>query len=187
VSFDSAYELPYEAEPYEEGDDPSMPPPWVTILLEGMQHMMAVAIADAVAASAKILAAASEAGPGKPKRAALYPNAVEWVEKWLSPTVVRRDSSDFRWCPCWWDHPEVLARIQGLWETWEQSRHSAPAMLEWFHIHLDYHLPRLTSPSGPMAHCKRDQHNGRGPTLPLSSVPEGTFTGRDSASRRGLS
>jgi hypothetical protein len=171
VSFDSGY----AAEPHRDDseDDSGAPPEWVILLLDGMQQTMAAAITDAVTAAAKILTTGQD---DKPKHKALFKNVVDWVENWLAPTVVRRDNNDVRWCASWWDHPEVISRLQGLWETWEQSRSTPAAMLDWYQQHLDHHFARITSPNGPMAHCKRDEHNGRGPALPLNPVPEGTFT-----------
>lgn len=161
------------------------PPQWAVILLEELGDTVADAVADGVAEAIKttveIATGNGSEQPGAPAKAT-YRNAVQWVQKWLAPQTVRPDRGNIKWCPCWWDHPEVLSRVEGLWETWEQTRSSATSRLEWWQTHFDHHWPVITSPTGPMHHCTRDQHNGPGRALQSDPPGEGHFGDEQPAS-----
>ena len=60
------------------------------------------------------------------------------------------------WCVHWYEHPEAVARIHGLWLAWQQmthaeSGHTGPAV--WHRDYLDPALARLRAPDGPFAAC----------------------------------
>lgn len=92
---------------------------------------------------------------GEDVPAPLYPGPQEWVTGWLAPIIVRQPTQDFLWCSHWWDHPEVLTRITGLWETWETARlGGATTINDWLATQLDHHLAIITTSSGPFYRCK---------------------------------
>jgi hypothetical protein len=46
----------------------------------------------------------------------------------------RRLGTRHVWCPQWWDHPEAVMRIEGMWRAWEQMRKADAALgiAAWF-------------------------------------------------------
>ena len=85
----------------------------------------------------------------------LYDGPEPWVTGWLAPIIVRQPTQDFLWCAHWWDHPEVLTRITGLWESWEAARlGGATAINDSMATQLDHHLAVITTASGPFYRCK---------------------------------
>ena len=107
----------------------------------------------------------------------LFPTVQDWVEGFLGPTIVRRASNDFVWCPRWWAHAEVVSRLTGLWITWEQARTGSPADINiWWLQHLDPHLTAVTAQGGPLDGCSQhDGHHGPKPGLLVERPPPGTF------------
>jgi len=102
-----------------------------------------------------------------------FPSVVEWVEQWLLPMWRRRPQ---RWCPSWWMHPEAVARLDAMWQAWEQLR-QVPGVgpSTFLRDHLDPHMAVLTSNEGPFARCTADSGHGedqRGP-LPFTPTPTG--------------
>lgn len=104
--------------------------------------------------------------------------AVEsWVEEIFAKTYIRDLGPDSRWCARWWAHPEAVARLTGLWLTWErayQRDHADPAddtaMATWIRDYLDRLLPPLMSSRGPFAACRPEQHMDQEP-LPTEPAP----------------
>lgn len=157
---------------HDNGDDPdggAVPPQWVALLLDGL--------AEAVRGTSS--AGDERADPEIPDP--LYDGPAEWVTGWLAPIVVRQPSQEFVWCSSWWDHPEVLLRITGLWESWEAARlGGATAVNDWLATQLDHHLAVITSPGGPFFRCKPssgdtpgEHHTPAG--LGLTPPPPGFF------------
>jgi hypothetical protein len=107
----------------------------------------------------------------------LFPTVQDWVQGFLAPTIVRRSSNDFVWCPCWWAHAEVVSRLTGLWITWEQARTGNPADINtWWLQQLDPHLAVITAHGGPLDGCTtHDGHQGTKPGLLVEPPPPGTF------------
>lgn len=84
-----------------------------------------------------------------------------WVHHVLLPVYGREVTSMAPWCSCWWEHPEAVAQLHGLWLVWADltgpgSEMSGPA--NW---HRDYLIPvmqNLRDPTGPFAGCKPGGH-----------------------------
>ena len=108
---------------------------------------------------------------------ALFPTVQDWVRGFLAPTIVRRPSQDFQWCPRWWAHAEVVSRLTGLWTTWEQARTGTPADINtWWLQQLDPHLATITAHGGPLDGCtQHNGHQGSKPGLVIELPPPGTF------------
>jgi hypothetical protein len=95
----------------------------------------------------------------------------DWVEGWLVPLWRRAPR---RWCPQWWRHPEAAARLDAMWQAWEQLRLEpgvGPSVF--LRDHLDPHMAVLTSDEGPFARCEEARHGGGRPRLPTVPVPAG--------------
>lgn len=97
----------------------------------------------------------------------VYESVETWVVGWLRPR-----SADFpRWCEQWWDHPEALTRIRGLWLAWES--HTRDGSLSKFLMYdFDHHITKLTAASGPFGECGKDQHSTTAPRITDALPPE---------------
>lgn len=89
-----------------------------------------------------------------------------WVTDLLLPVYGREVTSQQPWCPRWWEHPEAVARLHGLWLAWQEHTDpaagaSGPAV--WHRDHLGAVLSELRSPSGPFAGCKQGSHRPKTP------------------------
>ncbi|MFD5638183.1 DUF4913 domain-containing protein [Streptomyces sp. NPDC127077] len=89
-----------------------------------------------------------------------------WVSDLLLPVYGREVTSQQPWCPRWWEHPEAVARLHGLWLAWQEHTDAAagasgPAV--WHRDHLGAVLSELRSPSGPFAGCKGGSHRPKTP------------------------
>lgn len=97
-----------------------------------------------------------------------------WVGEWLVPVIHRPLKSGTVWCPQWWRHPEVVARLHALWQAWESARSEGEAAMSyWWTMHFDPHFAVLTdSTRGPFAACKEQVHDGTKPgVLPCEPPP----------------
>lgn len=82
------------------------------------------------------------------------------------------------WCPQWWRHAEAIARLEGLWRSWEHLRlDPALGMSTWLRDHADPHMAVLTDPDGPLKGCSSDKgHSARPlPPFPTDPPPAGLF------------
>jgi hypothetical protein len=88
----------------------------------------------------------------------LYPSLEAWVVGCLTPMFLHRVPGNPRahWCPQWWDHAEVIARLTVLWNTWEAARWEPAAKPGWW-LDLDHHLPLLIGLDGPMRNCRQPE------------------------------
>lgn len=78
-----------------------------------------------------------------------YPNVYMWVEHWLLPHW-KRDVTQARWDPRWWEYTEVLSRFEALWRAWEFLRLEGPTgMAVFFRDYLDTAMPIITASDGP--------------------------------------
>jgi hypothetical protein len=64
------------------------------------------------------------------------------------------------WCPEWWRHPEVVARLWALWQARLQADEDSgvrlDAVSEWWLGHWDRHAAVLFDPrTGPFRKCDR--------------------------------
>ena len=119
-------------------------------------------------------AAAERATAGAPKFELEYGSLESWVTNFFAPTFCRSISPSVRWCAQWWDHAEVLSRLEALWRGWEVLR-----LRRWeggvlWYRDLDSHLAVLLAPDGPFAQCTPDRHTPIRP-LPVTPAPEGWF------------
>jgi hypothetical protein len=114
------------------------------------------------------------AGQGEEELSPRYSNCYEFFEEFLRNAIERRVNHEgagrgLRWDPDWRRHPEIVLRMQALWEAWEGARISeAPdAMSSWWIHHLDPHLARMLEGTyGPMS----PDHDSEGVLPPLPSV-----------------
>jgi hypothetical protein len=126
------------------------------------------------AASAAASADGNNPEPAETTHDPIYPSVTEWVEQWFAPMIVRRDNSDFRWCPQWWAHAEPLSRITGLWRAWESASSDPDQVNQWWLEHCDPHLKAITDINGPFGSCSQAKgHQGDAPGLPVVPMPEG--------------
>lgn len=116
---------------------------------------------------------------------------VKWVEEIFAPMIQRRvDLGRGRtWCARWWDHPEVVVRLDALRLAWYDL--TAPDMLgddpgagysSWWVNHVDPMLMTLLDgDTGPMSGCRPDRHSASPvPALRTEPVPfEGVVTDVD--------
>jgi len=83
-----------------------------------------------------------------------------WVHELLVPVYIGEPTPNRPWCPRWWEHLEVLARLHALWLAWQEL--TTPAVggytgpSTWQDEHLEPALAILRSPEGPLAGCTTD-------------------------------
>ena len=95
---------------------------------------------------------------------------------WVSTQLGQAESFGARvneripWCPEWWKHPEVVARLTAVWDAYLASLTLAEggdglAVSNWWLQHWDTHAAVLFNPStGPFRSC--DQHGHHSQTAP---------------------
>jgi len=125
-------------------------------------------------AAADHAAGAERATAKAPEFELRHPTLEDWVTEFFAPTFCRSISPSVRWCAKWWDHAEVISRLEALWRSWEVLR-----LKRWeggvlWYRDLDSHLPVLLAPDGPFAQCTPDRHTPIKP-LPVLPAPEGWF------------
>jgi hypothetical protein len=111
-----------------------------------------------------------------------YRTLPAFVEQYLA-NVYRREVSERgvegtrRWCPCWWDHGEAVARFDALWSAFEQLRQgTGPEMATWWTQYADPIMAAVLDPHGPFEYCSvREGHRAAMPVLPTVAPPEGLF------------
>jgi hypothetical protein len=104
----------------------------------------------------------------------VFPDFHSWVGEWLVPVIRRPLKSGSVWCPQWWRHAEVVARLHSLWHAWESARSEGEAAMSyWWTMHFDPHFAVLTdSTRGPFAACKEQVHDATKPgVLPCEPPP----------------
>lgn len=114
------------------------------------------------------------------EQATHYADVYEFVNQFLVVIYARRVShqtSHFRWCPHWYEHPEAVARLEGLWKAFEHLRHDPHlGASTWWRDHADPTMTALTDPTGPFSACSPTSH-APPPPLPVGrpawlSVPD---------------
>ncbi|MFD7064634.1 DUF4913 domain-containing protein [Streptomyces sp. NPDC059906] len=95
-----------------------------------------------------------------------------WVHHVLLPVYGGEVTSSSLWCSTWWEHPEAIARLHGLWLAWGDltgpgSDTSGPAV--WHRDHLGPVMQTLRSPEGTFAGCKPGSHR-RGDPFPIGEA-----------------
>ena len=89
-----------------------------------------------------------------------YKSVFEFVDKFLVvmyPTTNNR-MKNIAWSPQWWNHHEVVARLNALWKRYEYLRAKEPntALETFLHVHSDYHMRQIMKEDGVFADCKRE-------------------------------
>ncbi|WP_405476583.1 DUF4913 domain-containing protein [Paenarthrobacter ilicis] len=89
--------------------------------------------------------------------AQLIEQFVMWVEMFVHDVESVPDEPTGRhWCPEWWQHPEVVARLKALYEAYIQAD-AENTMSAWWIQHWDPQARVLFSGAGPFKSCQR-QH-----------------------------
>ena len=125
-------------------------------------------------------AAAPEGQPPPPLQ---YADVGDWYTNWFR-LVYRRHTTDTRpWCPYWWRHAEVVARLEAIWRAWEQLRRPAEyggdewfGAAIWWRDYADPCMDRLMDRDGPFRYCLQNKHSDELHPLPSEPVPPGLFT-----------
>ncbi|MFE2531553.1 DUF4913 domain-containing protein [Streptomyces sp. NPDC059371] len=91
---------------------------------------------------------------------------VIWVHNLLLPVYAGEESSRAPWCPRWWEHPDAVAHLYGLWMAWQEMTSvkagmNGPAM--WHRDFLGPAMTFLRDPSGPFSGCKPGSHRPKDP------------------------
>ncbi|NEW30731.1 DUF4913 domain-containing protein, partial [Nocardia cyriacigeorgica] len=87
-----------------------------------------------------------------------FENVEEFVDEYVVQLYMRevsaqRSEDTYRWCPRWWDHPEVLARFEALWCAFEHLRNGGTTeQSEFWLYHFDPHMAQILSTQGPFKH-----------------------------------
>ncbi|WP_067722891.1 DUF4913 domain-containing protein [Nocardia yamanashiensis] len=139
---------------------------------------------EAEPAPAATTAAQEDAQPAQPPR---YPTLRDFVERYVIQVYRRSVStkgahkeSGVRWCPCWWDHGEVVGRFKTMHRAFEHLRlgeGTEPSL--WWLVHFDPHMDRIMSPTGPFMYCSVADGHAIGPKaippLPVLPAPPGVL------------
>ncbi|WP_420707958.1 DUF4913 domain-containing protein [Streptomyces sp. NRRL F-525] len=102
-----------------------------------------------------------------------------WTHHVLLPVYGREVTSAAPWCARWWEHPEAVALLHGLWLAWGDLTGPGSTMTGPANWHRDYLynvLDHLRAPQGPFAGCKPNMHRPKeSPTVaavdPFGPVP----------------
>jgi hypothetical protein len=87
-----------------------------------------------------------------------------WTHHVLLPVYGREITSTAPWCSRWWEHPEAVAQLHGLWLAWGELTGPNAGMLGPANWHRDYLAPvmnALRDPMGPFAGCKPGGHRAK--------------------------
>lgn len=100
---------------------------------------------------------------------------VPWVENNITTLIARKVPTTEgapRWCPCWWEHAEAIARLEALRRAWlALSGVEGTGLVTYFDC-LDRTLAVLTSETGPFARCSPRQHTTERPLGHTPPPPE---------------
>jgi hypothetical protein len=101
---------------------------------------------------------------------------VPWVENNITTLIARKvpttDGAP-KWCPCWWDHAEAIARLEAARQAWVALSGAGGTALVTYFDYLDrVVLAPLTSETGPFARCGPRQHTVERPLGHTPPPPE---------------
>jgi prefoldin subunit 5 len=101
---------------------------------------------------------------------------VPWVENNITTLIARKvpttDGAP-KWCPCWWDHAEAIARLEAARQAWVALSGAGGTALVTYFDYLDrVVLAPLTSDTGPFARCGPRQHTVERPLGHTPPPPE---------------
>ncbi|WP_432945813.1 DUF4913 domain-containing protein [Kribbella sp. CA-253562] len=102
----------------------------------------------------------------------------EFVAQFFARAYRREIAARRTWRKQWWKHPEVTARLDALWRSWEALRlEPGTGMSVWWRDHADHHMPRILDPDGPFKGCTTEGHQANGVLgpLPWDNPPEGLY------------
>jgi len=108
----------------------------------------------------------------------LFPNVFAFVVDHLAHVYEREAAkmSTFRWCARWYEHPEAVSRLEGLWKAFEALRlDPTVGASTWWRDHADPAMSALSSGNGPFRQCTPDQHAAP-QILPTVGLPDGLMT-----------
>lgn len=85
---------------------------------------------------------------------------LDWVLEHFATIEYVHTDKRAPWCPEWWKHPEVVARLWALWQARLQADQDAAEHLnaesDWWLAHWDRHAAILFDPkTGPFRKCDR--------------------------------
>ena len=85
---------------------------------------------------------------------------LDWVTEHFATVEYVHTDKRAPWCPEWWKHPEVVARLWALWQARVQADQDAAEHLnadsDWWLSHWDRHAAILfDSKTGPFRKCDR--------------------------------
>lgn len=89
-----------------------------------------------------------------------------WVQHLLLPIYGREVTSAAPWCPRWWEHPDAVAHLHGLWLAWQDLTGVAGGLsgpASWHRDHLGPAMSSLRDPNGPFAGCRVGTHRPKAP------------------------
>ena len=101
---------------------------------------------------------------------------VPWVENNITTLIARKvpttDGAP-KWCQCWWDHAEAIARLEAARQAWVALSGAGGTALVTYFDYLDrVVLAPLTSDTGPFARCSPRQHTVERPLGHTPPPPE---------------
>ena len=101
---------------------------------------------------------------------------VPWVENNITTLIARKvpttDGAP-KWCQCWWDHAEAIARLEAARQAWITLSGAGGTALVTYFDYLDrVVLAPLTSDTGPFARCGPRQHTVERPLGHTPPPPE---------------
>jgi hypothetical protein len=110
----------------------------------------------------------------------------DWVTRCVLPYITvptGRRRIDPRWCGQWWRHQEAVARFTALYLAYAElsTQDSATWFSDYLRDHLDPHLARLTSPTGPFRVCRPRRHRALLPDAVTANRARGSPQGGASA------
>ncbi|MER7694586.1 DUF4913 domain-containing protein [Streptomyces sp. NPDC097610] len=87
-----------------------------------------------------------------------------WTHHVLLPVYGRELTSTAPWCGRWWEHPEAVAQLHGLWLAWGELTGPGSGMCgpaNWHRDYLGQVMTSLRDPMGPFAGCKPSAHRAK--------------------------
>lgn len=108
----------------------------------------------------------------------VYEMFLDWVLEHFATIEYVHTDKRAPWCPEWWKHPEVVARLWALWQARLQADQDAADHLnadsDWWLSHWDRHAAILfDSKTGPFRKCDRQLghlHESGGQSTPAVAI-----------------
>ena len=102
---------------------------------------------------------------------------LDWVVEHFSIVEVVGPNKRFHWCPLWFEHKEVVARLFALWQAHLAAEVDLGGMSSWWINDWDRHAAVLFDPAnGPFRFCDRTRGHladtkETGPAVALTIPP----------------